>query len=81
MKRSEIRDAVLDAIDTVAPGSVPDDVDDALDIRDQMDLDSMDVLNVVALLHERLGVEIPDADVESVTTLSGAIAYLEPALA
>jgi acyl carrier protein len=80
MTSDEIRAALLEAIDTVAPGSVPADVDDDADIRDEMDLDSMDLLNVVAALHDRLGVNVPEADVESLTTVNTAVAYLQRAL-
>jgi acyl carrier protein len=80
MTSDEIRAALLEAIDTVAPGSVPADIDDDADIRDEMDLDSMDLLNVVAALHDRLGVDVPEADVESLTTVNTAVAYLQRAL-
>ena len=46
------------------------------DIREQMDLDSMDLLNIVAGLHERLDVEIPESDVEQIVTINSALAYL-----
>jgi acyl carrier protein len=80
MTSDEIRAALLEAIDTVAPGSVPADIDDDADIRDEMDLDSMDLLNVVAALHDRLGVNVPEADVESLKTVNTAVAYLQRAL-
>jgi acyl carrier protein len=76
MDSKEIRSIFLDVIDAVAPGSVPADVDDDADIREQMDLDSMDLLNVIEMLHDRLGVEVPDADIEKLTTVNKAIAYL-----
>jgi acyl carrier protein len=76
MNDEELRSALLEVIDTVAPGCVPDVVDDDSDIRDEMDLDSMDLLNIIAALHERLGIEVPEADMEQLTTLRKAIAYL-----
>ena len=79
MTDAEIREVLLQAIDTVAPGSLPAQIDDDADIRDQMDLDSMDLLNLVALLHERLGVDVPEADVAAITTLNGAVSYLAKA--
>ena len=76
MDDEEIRSTLLEVIDTVAPGCIPDVVDDDADIRDEMDLDSMDLLNIIAALHERLGIEVPEADMDQITTLRKAIAYL-----
>ena len=76
MDKSAIRQVLLDVIDEVAPGCLPDEIDDDEDIREQMDLDSMDLLNVVAGLHERLGVAVPEADIEQITTITGAVDYL-----
>ena len=76
MNDEELRSALLEVIDTVAPGCVPDVIDDDADIRDEMDLDSMDLLNIVAALHERLNIEIPEADIEQITTLNKAVRYL-----
>ena len=44
--------------------------------RDQLDLDSMDLLNVVIGLHAALGVEIPEADYSSLVTPDGSVDYL-----
>jgi acyl carrier protein len=77
MTRDEIKKIILEEIDNVAPGSVPDGLDPDADIREAMDLDSMDMLNLVAALHGRLGVDIPEVDVPRLQTLSGAIGYLE----
>ena len=79
MNDEELRTALLEVIDTVAPGCVPDVVDDDADIRDEMDLDSMDLLNIVAALHERLHIEIPEADIEQITSLNKAVRYLSRA--
>ena len=78
MNHQEIRTALLDIIETVAPGCMPDVIDDDADIREQMDLDSMDVLNIVAAIAERLAVVIPEADVEQITTLNKAVLYISP---
>lgn len=79
MERADIRTVLLDVMDTVAPGCLPEQIDDDEDIREQMDLDSMDLLNMVAALHERLGIEVPERDVEQLTTIKGAVAYLAAA--
>jgi acyl carrier protein len=46
------------------------------DLRDALDIDSMDVLNLVAALHARLGVDVPEADAGRLMTVDGAAAYL-----
>ena len=79
MDDEEIRSTLLEVIDSVAPGCVPDVVDDDADIRDEMDLDSMDLLNIVAALHDRLNIEIPEADIEQITSLNKAVRYLSRA--
>ena len=78
IQASQIRTLLLELIDQVAPGCVPDDVDDEEDIREQMDLDSMDILNIVAALHERTGIDVPESDVDQMVTIAGAVAYLSP---
>jgi acyl carrier protein len=51
-------------------------IDPCKDLRDQIDIDSVDFLNFVLGLHKELGVDIPDADVPKITTLNGCIGYL-----
>ncbi len=46
------------------------------DLREALDLDSMDFMNFVVALHERTGIDIPEADYPQLHTLDGAIAYL-----
>jgi acyl carrier protein len=45
-------------------------------LRDELDIDSMDFLNVVIALHERLGIEIPEGDYPKLATLAGCVEYL-----
>ncbi len=47
------------------------------DLRDELDLDSMDFLNFVIGVHEATGVDIPEADYSRVSTLETCIEYLE----
>ncbi len=46
-------------------------------LREQLDLDSMDLLNVAVGLHAALGIDIPESAYSRVATLDGCIAYLE----
>jgi len=81
MTRDDIQKVILEEIDNIAPGSVPENLDPAADMREAMDLDSMDMLNLLIALHGRLGVDIPEADQGKLVTLGGALEYLEARLA
>jgi acyl carrier protein len=76
MTEAEIKQAVRDALSNVAPEVDIESLDPAKDLRDQIDIDSVDFLNFVIGLHKELGVEIPDADVSKLVTLDGCVAYL-----
>jgi len=76
MAEVEIKQAVRDALSNVAPEVDLDAIDPAKDLRDQIDIDSVDFLNFVIGLHKELNVEIPDADVSKLVTLDGCVAYL-----
>ena len=60
----------------VAPEVDLDAINPAKDLRDQIDIDSVDFLNFVIGLHKALNIEIPDADVAKLTTLNGCVSYL-----
>lgn len=76
MTREAIRDAVLQALISVAPEIDPLALRPDENIREQFELDSMDVLNFVIALHRRLGVDVPEADYSRLGTLTGAVNYL-----
>lgn len=76
MSEAEIRAAIRDELARLAPEIDFEALDPAVDIREQADLDSMDFLNLASGLHQRLAVEIPEADMAKLVTLDGAIAYL-----
>jgi acyl carrier protein len=76
MTEVEIKQAVRDALSNVAPEVDLDAIDPARDLRDQIDIDSVDFLNFVIGLHKELDIEIPDADVSKLVTLDGCVAYL-----
>lgn len=76
MNREDLRKEVLRALARVAPEAEPAAIRGDVAFRDQLDLDSMDFLNFVTALHERLGVAIPEADYPRLATLDAAVAYL-----
>ena len=76
MTRDEIRQAILDALAGVAPEGDYDRLKPDRALRDQLDIDSYDFLNVIVALHERLGVDIPEADYQKLLTLDATVNYL-----
>ena len=76
MERGEIRKVVLDTLRKIAPELDEAQLRDDKPLRAQVDLDSMDWLNVLIGLHERLKVDIPESDYEKLTTLATLVDYL-----
>jgi acyl carrier protein len=72
-----LKAAILETLSELAPEIDIAAVDPKTELREQFDLDSMDMLNFVIGLHERLGIDIPEADYPKLSTLEGAIRYLE----
>lgn len=76
MTNDEIRAIVLQTIATIAPEVADETLAPARPLRDQVDLDSMDWLNVLVGLHQRLGIDIPEADYRRLVTLDDIVAYV-----
>jgi acyl carrier protein len=75
---AELRAAVLATLAEIAP-ELEDELrtlPDEAPLREQLDLDSLDVQNLVAGLHERLGVDVPERDYGKLDTLGAVVAYL-----
>ncbi|SHG66886.1 acyl carrier protein [Marivita hallyeonensis] len=70
----------LEELIRVAPDIEAADVSPEDHIQDDLELDSMDVLNLVTALHERLGIDIPEKDYPEISTPARAAAYLERAV-
>jgi len=77
----EIREALIDSILAVAPEADFDTVRPDRPVRDQVDIDSFDFLTILENLHEKLGVNVPEADYGKMITLDGSVAYLAQRLA
>jgi acyl carrier protein len=76
MNDDAIREAILDALHQVAPEANPAILDPTADLRDELDIDSMDQLNFMLGLNERFGVEIPERDYPRLASLDDCLAYL-----
>ena len=79
MTRDEIRNEVLRALGDVAPEADLSTLEADVSFRDQLDVDSMDLLTFVIALHTRLHVDIPEADYPKLATLNGCVDYLTAA--
>lgn len=76
MRKDEIREAVFRILGQIAPEADLSQIKPDLRIRDQLDIDSMDLLNFVIGLHKELKVEIPETDYPKLGTLDGCVDYL-----
>ena len=76
MTRDEIRAAVVAVLGQIAPEADLAGLDPGVDFRDQLEIDSMDLLNFAIGVHERTGVEIPEADYAKLSSLDACVAYL-----
>jgi acyl carrier protein len=76
MNDIDIRKVVQEELGNIAPEVDLASIDPAGDLREAIDIDSMDFLNFITAIHHRLGVEIPEIDYPKLVTLDGAVAYV-----
>ena len=76
MRDDEIKALILRVLGDIAPEAEVDHIDPAVDLREQLDLDSMDILNLMVGIHEAIGVDIPEADYPQMASLDGCVTYL-----
>jgi acyl carrier protein len=76
MTNSEIQAVVRGVLRTISPEIDPATLDPAVNLRDQIDLDSMDFLNFVLALNQATGVDIPERDYPKLSSLDACAAYL-----
>ena len=81
MTAEETRQVVLDIIADIAPDEDLSSLKDDRALRDQIDLDSMDFLDIVMELRKRHGIEVPEADYMELNTMGGCVRYLQPKMA
>jgi acyl carrier protein len=72
----EIKTRVIEVLATIAPELDPAALAPDANLRDQLDVDSMDFLNFVIGLHKAFGVEVPESDYRRLQTLEGCVGYL-----
>ncbi len=77
MTEDDLRELVLRTLTDIAPEIEPEDIEPSEDLREQVDLDSMDFLNFVIALHEATDIDIPEVDYPHLATLTGCVEYLD----
>ncbi len=78
---ADVRQIVIDIISDIAPDEDVSNIDDAKSLREQLDLDSMDFLDIVMELRKRHKVEVPQEDYPKLASLQSCVAYLGPKFA
>jgi acyl carrier protein len=80
MSTVDVRQVIQEELNNIAPEADIASVDPAADLREAIDIDSMDFLNFIIAIHRRLGVDIPEIDYPKLGTLNGALAYIDAKL-
>ncbi|QDV63524.1 MULTISPECIES: acyl carrier protein [Crateriforma] len=78
MTPEEIRSEILDILDDISPDEDLDSLDDDKPFREQLELDSMDFLDIVMELRKRHRVQIPEEDYGNLASMQSTVTYLEP---
>ena len=78
MTPAEIRDEIIDILSDIAPDEDLSTLDDAIAFREQLELDSMDFLDIVMELRKRHRVQIPEEDYGNLASMQSTVTYLEP---
>ena len=78
MTPPEIRDVILDILSDITPDDDLTQLKDDVPFRDQLELDSMDFLDIVMELRKRYRVQIPEEDYPQLGSMTSTVNYLEP---
>lgn len=76
MTEEQARALIISELGNIAPEADFDEIDAGDDLREALDIDSLDFLNFITALHKKTGVNVPETDYRQLLTLKGAIAYL-----
>jgi acyl carrier protein len=78
MTANEIREAVLTILSDIAPDEDLSELKDDVAFRDQLELDSMDFLDIVMELRKRYRIQIPEEDYPALNSMQSTVEFLEP---
>nr|MCU0750889.1 acyl carrier protein [Akkermansiaceae bacterium] len=80
MAPADIRKVILNILERIAPDEDLSNLDDSKAFREQMELDSMDFLDIVMELRKLYRVQIPEADYPNLISMDSTVTYLTPLL-
>ncbi|MGQ9576892.1 MAG: acyl carrier protein [Thermoguttaceae bacterium] len=78
MTGPEIRQAILEILADIVPDEDLTHLDPEVPLRDQLQMDSMDFLDIIMELRKRYQIRIPEEDYPALATMAGTVRYLEP---
>ena len=80
MKAEDIREAVAQILADIAPDEDLSELKDDVPFREQLELDSMDFLDIVMELRKRHRIQIPEADYKALASMASTVEYLRPTM-
>jgi acyl carrier protein len=81
MTPAEIREAVLNILEDITPDEDLTQLKDDVPFREQLELDSMDFLDIVMELRKRYRIQIPEDEYKNLVTMDSTVKYLTPKMA
>ena len=81
MDPAEIRNEIIEILSEIAPDEDLSDLNDEQSFREQIELDSMDFLDIVMELRKRHRIQIPEEDYGQLASMASTVSYLEPRMA
>jgi acyl carrier protein len=78
MTRDEIREEICDILESIAPDEDLGGLQDNVSFREQLEMDSMDFLDIVMELRKRYRIQIPEEDYPHLASMESTMNYLEP---
>ncbi len=78
MTAAEIREAIIEILGDISPDEDLGGLKDDVPFREQLELDSMDFLDIVMELRKRYRIQIPETEYPELTSLDSTVRYLEP---
>ena len=80
MTHEEIREEILNILEAIAPDEDLTQIDDDVNFREQLELDSMDFLDIVMELRKRHRIQIPEDDYLQLASMNSTVTYLQPVM-
>ena len=78
MTAVDIREEIIDILSDIVPDEDTSNLVDEKPLREQLELDSMDFLDIVMELRKRYRIQIPEDDYIQLASMSSTVKYLEP---